>query len=659
VRSIIVTVFLLITTLALAQSDDAAKRVYQSSENSVFLVYLNDSNGTPTALGSAFVVGPRMLITNAHVVDAGEPVLAIGPVRIPVKVLKKDEKNDLALISVSVDLTSTSLPLAKDAVTPGEQIFAIGNPEGLEKTISQGIVSGLRTHDDRSLLQITSPISHGSSGGPILDAKGQVVGVAVGLMEDGQNLNFAVPVRYVQLLLDAPISPIATLHTVSEVATLATKKRSEEYSDDENSAYQQDMKHLDDIMPSALKSATTSPDLSTLACIGADESFNLSDTSIEAARKLQREYPSSESRTLLSYVLYRRSTREFGVALFAKDSSPEKAAALTQQENFLSEAESEAKRAIDEAKGKRLPIATFVMANIKEDRKDYAAAVSLFQQVVLTKPAICGTDLTYASLRSLITDSDNLGKNADAELWFRRFASDYAPSPYDWDSEGDRGAKVKDYAVTADAYERAASDGTFPADSCYAAINRWLEPQTDGDRILDDGRACVTASIKNSDKNKEVEYRDKLPIVYEAMADVLNGRGVYQPALQYAKEAVAGDPDNAFALNIEAAIFDNLERYTECIGAAQAAITASDGKYPSMHFRLGSCYFSTENWSMAATNYRIAAEANPMDAVSAFDLGLTFQREGYGADARQWFSEALKRKPDAELRAKILSALSQ
>jgi len=242
-----------------------------------------------------------MLITNAHVVDAGEPVLAIGPVRIPVKVLKKDEKNNLALISVAVDLTSISLPLAKDAVTPGEQIFAIGNPEGLEKTISQGIVSGLRTHDDRSLLQITSPISHGSSGGPILDAKGQVVGVAVGLMEDGQNLNFAVPVRYVQLLLDAPMSPIVTLHTVSEVAALATKKKSEEYSDDENSAYQQDLKHLSDIMPSALKSATTNPDLSALACIGADENFDLSDTSIEAARKLQREYPSLESRTLLSY----------------------------------------------------------------------------------------------------------------------------------------------------------------------------------------------------------------------------------------------------------------------------------------------------------------------------------------------------------------------
>jgi len=347
------------------------------------------------------------------------------------------------------------------------------------------------------------------------------------------------------------------------------------------------------------------------------------------------------------------------VGLFAKDSSPEKAAALTQQESFLSEAESEARRVIDEAKGKRLPAATFVMANIREDRKDYAAAVSLFQQVILTKPDICGTDLTYASLRSLISDSENLGKSTDAELWFRRFASDYAPSPYDWDSEGDRRAKVKDYAVTADAYERAASDGTFPADSCYAAINRWLEPQTDGDRTLDDGRACIAASIKNSDKKKEVEYNTELPVVYRAMADVLNDRGVYQPALQYVKEAVSRDPNNAFALNLEAAIFDNLEQYSECIAAAQAAVTASDGKYPFMHFQLGSCYFSTENWSMAATNYRIAAEGNPTDAVSAFDLGLSYLRQGFSADARQWFSEALKRKPNEELRAKILSALNQ
>jgi len=660
VRLIISAVLFLSTFAAPAQIDDAAKRVYKSSQDSVFLVYLNDISGTPTALGSAFVVGPRLLITNAHVVDAGEPVLAVGPVRIPVKIVRKDEKNDLAVISVGVDLTSAFLPLSKEAVTPGEQIFAIGNPEGLEKTISQGIVSGLRTHGDRDLLQITSPISHGSSGGPILDASGKVVGVAVGIMEDGQNLNFAVPVRFVQMLLDArgesAASPSETRHTSTEVAALIVTKSTQEYSADENSPFQQDLRKLKEIMPAALSASSSPGDLTTLACAGTNEP-ELSDDGIKAARKLLAEHPSPDSRALLSYVLYQRANQESVTAMFAGDATSEKTVALERQSSFSSEAGSEAAKTADEAKNKHSFIATFVLANIKEDKSDYAGAIPLFQQVQAAKPNICENDLHLASLRSLIVDSDRLGRAEDAERWFRQFAAEYKTTAYDWDTEGDRRAKVKDYASTADAYEQAASGGVFPADACYAAINRYIQPTTDGDRVLSDGRACIDASAKNTDKKKEAEYQAKLPIVYRAMADVLTNRGVYPPALEYVKEALAGNPNDPFALNIEAIIYDNTERYSECISAAQAAITASDGKYPYMHFQLGSCYFSMENWNLAAANYRIAAEADTEDAASAFDLALCFQRQGFTADAQQWFSEALKRKPSAELRTKILNAL--
>jgi S1-C subfamily serine protease len=79
-------------------------------------------------------------------------------------------------------------------------VFAVGNPGGLEGTFSQGIVSSLRDLDGLSLLQITAPISPGSSGGPIVDEKGEVVGVAVATFKGGQNLNFAVPAKYVALL---------------------------------------------------------------------------------------------------------------------------------------------------------------------------------------------------------------------------------------------------------------------------------------------------------------------------------------------------------------------------------------------------------------------------------------------------------------------------
>jgi S1-C subfamily serine protease len=169
---------------AFAQAD--AKSIYQAAEPSVYIIYVNNSQGDAIALGSGFLIGPRRIITNAHVVRDGSPVIAIGPVRIPAKVERTDELNDLALLSVDVDLTSKPLHLSGDKAETGDPAFVIGNPEGLEKTLSQGIVSGIRKQDGRSLLQITSPISHGSSGGPVLNAKGEVEGVAVATLTEGQ-----------------------------------------------------------------------------------------------------------------------------------------------------------------------------------------------------------------------------------------------------------------------------------------------------------------------------------------------------------------------------------------------------------------------------------------------------------------------------------------
>jgi len=83
----------------------------------------------------------------------------------------------------------------------GDEIYVIGNPEGLEGTFSKGVISGIRSIDGRSYFQITAPISPGSSGGPVLNASGEVIGVAVASWRTGQNLNFAIPVFYVRSLL--------------------------------------------------------------------------------------------------------------------------------------------------------------------------------------------------------------------------------------------------------------------------------------------------------------------------------------------------------------------------------------------------------------------------------------------------------------------------
>jgi tetratricopeptide (TPR) repeat protein len=646
---------LLIPAIVFGQSDDIAQGVYKSSENSVFLVYLNDNNGSPSALGSAFLVAKRTLVTNAHVADAGSPVLAVGPVRLPLKIVRIDRKNDLAILSVDVDLTSKPLPLATGTVSPGEQIFAIGNPEGLEKTISQGIVSGLRNRDDRNLLQITSPISHGSSGGPILNARGEVVGVAVGMLEDGQNLNFAVPVSYVRAILDAKVdaAPVDLRSGIAEMQSIVTTRGN--YSDDDNSEYQRQTKRLIDLIDILVPEATSEKDLRDLACLGTIDA-KLSDGGIKAARKLSQNSPSLANRALLAYVLYDRAEDESGIATFAEKDSEEMANAIAAHKQFLSESERESQDIVRKAKGEELLIASFVLGSVKRDEENYTDAIPLHTAVAAKATTVCGKDLGDQASQALIYENDNAKRPDEAERWFRHYASLHKPQAYEWDLEGDRRAAVSDLPGTVDAYEKAASSSDYYAyDYCYATPAAILMANQ-GDRVLTDGRKCVDASVK-ANTNNEQHFKKQLPIVYRDMAEILEQRGVYQQALEYIKESLSATPDDPYSLDTEADIFSGLGRNSECIAASTAAIRASDGKYPWMQFRLGNCYFATEDWAKAEASFRMAAQDDKTDAASAFNLGLSLQRQGYNGDAQQWFREALNRKPNDELRAKILHAI--
>ena len=88
-----------------------------------------------------------------------------------------------------------------DSVQVGEIVYAVGNPQGLEGTFSQGIVSSIREVETDKLLQITAPISPGSSGGPVLNNRGKAIGISVATFRGGQNLNFAIPSDYLKTLL--------------------------------------------------------------------------------------------------------------------------------------------------------------------------------------------------------------------------------------------------------------------------------------------------------------------------------------------------------------------------------------------------------------------------------------------------------------------------
>jgi len=90
---------------------------------------------------------------------------------------------------------------------------------------------------------------------------------------------------------------------------------------------------------------------------------------------------------------------------------------------------------------------------------------------------------------------------------------------------------------------------------------------------------------------------------------------------------------------------------------AKQAVQVSEGKYSSMHFRLGARYFDLQQWIQAGNSFKIAAEADKTDPAPAFNLALCLGHQGFTIDARDWFNEALRRNPDPDLRAKILDDL--
>jgi len=122
-----------------------------------------------------------------------------------------DAQNDLAVLTVEGGGASTLTLGNSDTVKVGEPIVVVGNPEGLEQTVSNGLISGIREFGGKKLFQITAPISEGSSGSPVFNERGEVIGVVVASLESGQNLNFAIPINYAKQLPQSDEVPIAAL----------------------------------------------------------------------------------------------------------------------------------------------------------------------------------------------------------------------------------------------------------------------------------------------------------------------------------------------------------------------------------------------------------------------------------------------------------------
>jgi tetratricopeptide (TPR) repeat protein len=200
--SILLIIPLILLILLPTVSFADAGRIFKENSKAVVVVTAYDEKGNAISQGSGFIVRrDGAVVTNYHVISKASDIkVKVGDKLLDVEgLIFTDKENDLVILKVKAD----GMPVVKLGVIEkaniGESVYVISSPVGFENTISDGLLSGIRMIDERSeILQITAPVSPGSSGGPVFNGKGEVVGVVTMLIKEAQNLNFAMPVKLIK-----------------------------------------------------------------------------------------------------------------------------------------------------------------------------------------------------------------------------------------------------------------------------------------------------------------------------------------------------------------------------------------------------------------------------------------------------------------------------
>jgi hypothetical protein len=203
--------FLIVVVACVSAAQSASPRkdipAIAKAANGAIVTIVMANNEKPIAQGTGFLVSADgVILTNYHVIETGNVAIVKFPDDTAFRVdgvLAADRVHDLAIIKVHGKTFPTLTLGNSDRVQVGEEVVAIGNPLGLELTVSNGILSGIRTVEKEGgrFLQVTAPISHGSSGGPLFNMAGEVIGITTLFLKGGENLNFAIPVNDAKRLL--------------------------------------------------------------------------------------------------------------------------------------------------------------------------------------------------------------------------------------------------------------------------------------------------------------------------------------------------------------------------------------------------------------------------------------------------------------------------
>lgn len=182
-------------------------QIFSRARPSVVVIVASDQNGQREALGSGFIVSHGRIATNHHVVEGMNQAYVVfsdGDVKPASKVVADSTQQDLIILAVE---TGNRSPLTfgdELSLHQGDSVYALGAPKGLELSFTNGIVSSFRKSNAQFLIQTTAAIAPGSSGGPLFDLTGRVVGVTTSMLSDAPGIYFSVGVGDVRRLLRTP-----------------------------------------------------------------------------------------------------------------------------------------------------------------------------------------------------------------------------------------------------------------------------------------------------------------------------------------------------------------------------------------------------------------------------------------------------------------------
>lgn len=178
------------------------KQIYQVGAQSIVVIAAYAKGKDGVSQGSGVVIAQDVVATNCHVLEGADNAVVIFQGQPhEAELVTGNRKMDYCILRTRGLPAQVARIGRLDELTPGQRVYSIGSPRGLELTIAEGLLSAVRKQDGVPMIQTSAAISPGSSGGGLFDEYGRVIGITTFLLKDSQNLNFALPVELAEVLL--------------------------------------------------------------------------------------------------------------------------------------------------------------------------------------------------------------------------------------------------------------------------------------------------------------------------------------------------------------------------------------------------------------------------------------------------------------------------